>query len=403
MYRLLFVLTAFAVSSGLVGCIPVPIHSKKPPDFITQPTLDLLVGESKQSIVHTLGRPDAAYADDASSYFIYGAYGERYDLLFMFYVPFWVEKSKRGELFCILLEFDNRNILRQYQIHQHGTAWSGKNKISDCALSFFSRKEFQALTVEKAEEELEAILENELLDRARQGAREEQGNLYEKYPYERNLVWLCRAADQGMASARDEIGKIYLYGSAKYTNLEYANIAPDLSRACMWFHLTGDVDIYENITERLKTTPVRQKSEPYESVEIERTAKVMTAQQIKEAENLASAWVAGQCDQDLSMELGTEYGANLDLVRLCTEADRGDYASRDELGRMYFFGTRGVGRNLPHAYMWYRLAEQVYIPPSMGVGTLQSHCDAMTPEQRAMAIMLLKNWTPGQCERILPQ
>ena len=99
------------------------------------------------------------------------------------------------------------------------------------------------------------------------------------------------------------------------------------------------------------------------------------------------------------MELGTEYGANLDLVRLCTEADRGDYASRDELGRMYFFGTR----NLPHAYMWYRLAEQVYIPPSMGVGTLQSHCDAMTAEQRAMAIMLLKNWTPGQCERILPQ
>jgi hypothetical protein len=46
---------------------------------------------------------------------------------------------------------------------------------------------------------------------------------------------------------------------------------------------------------------------------------------------------------------------------------------------------------------------KVYIPPITGVGTLQSNCDAMTPEQRAMAVERLEKWTPGQCERSLLQ
>ena len=80
-------------------------------------------------------------------------------------------------------------------------------------------------------------------------------------------------------------------------------------------------------------------------------------------------------------------------------ADYGDFSARDELGRAYFFGLKGVNPNLPRAYMWYHLAASVYKPPS--VGYQQSRCDAMTPEQRSKAVKLLEEWKPGKCEQDL--
>jgi len=171
----------------------------------------------------------------------------------------------------------------------------------------------------------------------------------------------------------------------------------DLSRACVWFHLAGQAEI----SERTKSGGSEVKSEPYESAEVERTSKVMSAQEIEDAEKLVQTWQPGNCEHDISQHMVSADAKDPALTRLCTAADLGDYSSRDELGRIYFFGSRGVKRDLEHAYLWYRLAEKVYEPPSLSGKIMQKFCDDMTPEQRAFAVRILREWEPGKCEEDL--
>lgn len=169
-------------------------------------------------------------------------------------------------------------------------------------------------------------------------------------------------------------------------------VPADIARSCMWFHLAGQADI----TGQPETKGVERISKPYESAEVEHTASVMTADELAVAERLIQAWEPGQCDRDISRHLPAGYAKDPALAKLCTAADHGDFQARDDLGRLYFLGSRGVKEDLPHAYMWYRLAEKVYVPPGIN---MQPFCDAMTPEQRAAALQLLKDWKPGKCEQ----
>ena len=217
--------------------------------------------------------------------------------------------------------------------------------------------------------------------------------------YTRSIALFCQAADQGNMRARRELGKLYLYGSDKYKksvpiDIQESmniNIQTDLSRACMWFHLAGQAQITENMEQR------PDKTVHYFSAEVERTAKVMTAHQLDAAEKLVQAWQPGNCASDLSRQMITEHAKDPALEMLCSAADRGDHTSRSELGRIYFFGSRGVPEDLTRAYMWYRLAEDVYVPH--GGPAMQKLCNDMTPEQRVIAVGLIEEWKPGICEK----
>lgn len=236
-----------------------------------------------------------------------------------------------------------------------------------------------------------------LQEKAGLGEMDAQWRLYSGQPIEDNLVWLCRAADQGNVKARNELGKLYFYGSDKYREFEKVHIPEDLARSCLWFHLAGQAEI----TDLPDTDKTRLLPQEYESAEVERTAKAMTEHELAEAELLLLAWEKGQCDSDFSMFLGADYEKDPALALLCTAADHGDFISRDELGRIYFFGSRRVAEDLPRAYMWYRLAAKVYVPPGGTARLMQSLCDAMTLEQHAAAERLLERWEPGQCEKDL--
>jgi TPR repeat protein len=221
-----------------------------------------------------------------------------------------------------------------------------------------------------------------LLEQAKQGEPDAQWDLYQKQPSSENLVWLCRAAGLGHAGARYELGKLYFYGSDNYRRFENVHIKRDLSRSCMWFHLAG----HAHITDQKETKDVGLISVPYKSPEVERTANVMTARELEEAEKLLLAWEPGQCERDTS------------LSKLCTAADQGSFSARDKLGWVYFFGSEGVEADLSRAYMWYRLAANVYLPAGVTRGNMQIQCDSMTPEQRSYAIKLLEEWEPGKCQ-----
>jgi hypothetical protein len=384
-------LVVLTVLPFFVGCVPIPVGSENPPGLVDQSTLDSLIGQNKESILDLLGRPDAAFSSEKSSYFIYGAHGGEYQVLLMVWVPIAGHKDEEGTLYCVLLEFDEENIFRQYEINAH-SSWSSKSTVSDCALSFFTREELGTLTVVK-DEEIEFLLMKSLRKKATQENRDAQWELYQKYPTSENIIWLCRLADQGHKSARNEIGQLYLFGSEQYRKFENVYIEPDLSRSCMWFHLAEEAQI----TEPREPAELVETLLPYESVEVKRTANTMTENQIAKAKKLILEWEPGQCEHDLSFSLGANYYS--DMLSLCKAADYGGFSARDELGRTYFFGLNGVTPNLPRAYMWHHLAASVYRPPI--VGYQQSRCDAMTPEQRSIAVKYLNAWRPGLCEQDL--
>jgi len=236
-----------------------------------------------------------------------------------------------------------------------------------------------------------------LKERAEEGEKKAQWLLYQVQPNQVTMKWLCTEADHGDKKARSELGKLYYYGSDKYRAEMYIHVPADLPRACVWFHLAGQAEI----TESPKATGSEVVSEPYESPEVERTSKVMSAQEVEDAEKLVLTWQPGNCELDISQHMVSTYVKDPALTRLCGAADRGDFSSRDELGRIYFFGSRGIKRDLKYAYMWYRLAEKVYVPPSLNGKIMQKFCDEMTPEQRAISVQILREWKPGKCEEDL--
>jgi hypothetical protein len=226
-------------------------------------------------------------------------------------------------------------------------------------------------------------------ERADEGDKDAQWFLYQLQPNRRAMQWLCKEADQGDEKARKELGYLYYYGSDRYRKSMNVHVPADLARACMWFHLAGQVEIIE----KPKTKEAKA----------ERTAKVMTTQEIEEAKQLVRAWQPGNCEADLAKHMVAGYVKDPALWRLCTAADLGDVTSRDELGRIYFVGSRGVKRDLKLAFMWYRLAESVSGPSRIPGKIMQGFCDKMTPEQRVIAVKLLREWKPGKCEKDLLQ
>ena len=391
-------LVVLAVLSCLAGCVPV--GSKHPVELADNQTLDSLIGENKTTILTSLGRPDIALVGEKSSYFIYGGHGDEYQLLLMVYVPVAGQSYPEGTLYCMLLEFDEGNIFRRYEIERHSVIWSGvwsgiEKNISDCKSTFFSKDELKSLST--GDTEVDYLLKMRLIDMAREGDSDAQWELYEKHLTGENVTWLCRAADQGHTSACNEIGLLYLYGSNDYRQFENVQIEIDIPRSCMWFHLAGKADITELPQKKDSVLALA----PYATVELGRTANAMTDREIAKAEVLIRAWKPGQCERDLSLLTDEDRSKRQNMVSLCMAADYGDFSARDELGRAYFFGLNGVNPNLPRAYMWYHLAAIVYTPTGSFIDYQQSRCYAMTPEQRSAAVKYLNEWKPGLCEQNL--
>jgi TPR repeat protein len=134
---------------------------------------------------------------------------------------------------------------------------------------------------------------------------------------------LCRAADDGIGEACAQLGKLYYSGSHEYPQLEGFQISPDIPKACMWFHLGGW----------------------YGSVEADRIAKAMTADELEEGKRLFQEWSPGQCDNDIEMILGNKYSGRPEPVKLCKDADKGSHQAREDIASRYFFGFGSTGPN----------------------------------------------------------
>jgi hypothetical protein len=463
MNRLLFfaVLPFLIVAPLISGCGGVPVSAHPTDKFVDTKEANTLVGLPIHTIYDRFGEPSFELKGTDRNYYIYISAGEL-DLMWDVFIPFvLLPADVYGDvdwvpIFCAVFETDKIGVINRFDSDWstfYYPSWSynkslninDSERLGLCLLILWTEDEAEqiytdiksnlSLRAQRGEREaaiklaiwfgvkepLERILGYGILipsegatyskfvtelqilellhERANQGAPDAQWELYQESPTAENLVWLCRAADQGQTNARNELGKLYFYGSERYRKLEDVSISPDLSQSCMWSHLAGHVQI----TSQQERKDVHLLSAPYESPEVERTAKAMTVDELAEAEKLILNWVLGQCDRDFSLYLGAKYAEDSDLVGLCMEADQGSFAARDVLGQVYLHGLSGVEPDLPRAYMWYHLAAKVYAPPSRREKVTQHMCDAMTLEQRSIAAKLLEERTPGKCEQDLLQ
>ncbi len=90
-----------------------------------------------------------------------------------------------------------------------------------------------------------------------------------------NMVSLCKAADYGDFSARDELGRAYFFG--------FNGVTPNLPRAYLWYHLAAVV-----------YTPMSSFVEYQQS-----RCYAMTPEQRSTAVNYLKEWEPGKCEKDL--------------------------------------------------------------------------------------------------------
>jgi len=232
--------------------------------------------------------------------------------------------------------------------------------------------------------------QQELQDKARQGDSEAQWQLYSEAPGVTNLIWLCRSADHGNTSARNELGNLYHFGSKEYHGFD--GVKQSISEACMWFHLAGS----SQLADYTEPAQVVQPQKVDDTAEMERTHISMSVDERHAAKYLVAGWHPGQCRAD-ALKTPENVHSNQDkMLALCKKADLGDVAARNELGYLYFFGFEGFPEDPSKSYMWYYLASSA-AGSSSDKQSMQQVCDTMTKKEHEMAVRALKNWKPGQC------
>lgn len=268
----LLLLVGLAILPFFSGCVPVPIGSEPPAELVDQSILDALIGEGKESILGTLGRPAAVLSSETSSYFIYGAHGDEYQILLMVWVPVAGQKYRGGKLFCVLLELDEENIFRRYRINLHSKNWSDIKSVSDCALSFFTPEELETFTTRDVELE-DVFVEKGLQNRAEQGESEAQWQLYKrsKSRDEYDFKWLCTAAEQGDYRARWELGYLHLHG--------LYGIRKDLVLSVMWYSLV--------------------EAGGHDPKGVDNIRKQLSPEQLTRAQHLYEDWKPGRCEREI--------------------------------------------------------------------------------------------------------
>ena len=398
--RLLTLVLMFCAVGMIAGCLPIPLLPSGNIHSFEDDIEDLVDNSAtKSEVIEKLGNP-LRYSKTSMSY---KACGKTAGLGFIMCLGCQCGGGdfRSAECFELVLAFDDESHLSSYQEipWPHGGIDSSEEQmrflmLADQGDDIARHLWEQSYTYHK--KLTSGFGATQVVGPATEIDTDEQLQLYWKgLAVNVGLKWLCRAADQGHREARTQLGNLYYYGSQKFYQLASIQIKPDSPKSCMWFHLAGKVDILEQseAKDNQHTLP------PYDSAEVERTAKVMTARELEEAKQLIQYWEPGQCDHDLSQYLGEEYVVGSSMEGLCTAAERDSMSAREALGRIYYFGSNDVEPDLPRAYMWYHLAADVYVQPSIAKSEMQLSCNDMTLEQRSIAIRLLEEWRPGKCEQ----
>ena len=139
-------------------------------------------------------------------------------------------------------------------------------------MSFFTQEELDTFTTNDTEL-YEVFVEKGLQERAIQGESDAQWQLYKyrKSRGEHDFKWLCKAAEQGDYRARWELGYLHQRG--------LHGVRKDLVLSVMWFNLV--------------------ESDGHNPGGVGYIRKLLTPEQLNEAEQLYVNWKPGDCEREI--------------------------------------------------------------------------------------------------------
>ena len=212
------------------------------------------------------------------------------------------------------------------------------------------------------------------------GPLEDADAAYKRGDFAEALRLLRPLAEQGVATAQDNLGLLYAQGKG---------VPQDYSEAAKWFRLAaeqGNAQAQFNLGLKYDNG----QGVPQDYAEAAKWFRLAAEQGLAEAQfNLGVRYSKGQ-------GVPQDYAAAVKWYRLA--AEQGDANAQHNLGAMYSHG-QGVPQDYVQAYMWLNLAASRYPPSERRDNAVASRAwlaRHMTPNQVAEAQRLAREWRPGE-------
>ena len=424
--QIAFSLLVIGIVLLLAGCIAgVPLQTEKPSDHFDVKYVETHQRSTKQEVVKELGWPEVIFRSKDKTYYVYDATGDTRMIVgavFIvppFFVPFWTPKDEGDALHCLALIFDERGLLQDYVaataseeawggllLPPEPGAWPWWGEVTECGKVLWKEKELAQLDVVAHEEEIRSLETATPNDRLSLWAYSVFGNTTDGYN------WLCRAADQGGMESRLQLGNVFYNESHRSRD--------NLIQAYVWYRLLA------------------KDNNPLAQARISIVEKLLSDNELQEAQNRLRAWVPGQCKKDIVKLQQYKVKAQQDkpdierevlaqdrntradqgdleaqfelyilnpnseegLRWLCTAANQGHVDAQISLGDLYSSRNRGPRYDPRWAYVWLSLAALEGGKKRVSYELFEVR-RSMNPKQLDEAEKMLANWKPGQCERDL--
>jgi hypothetical protein len=258
--NLLATLTIVVQFLLLQGCYAISDPDLWPSDFVQKDKLPELIGKSEPEVLEELGVPRYVVRETDGVSYLYEKI-EKDTLIGVFiYVPIGFSR-KYPEVSCVLLNFDEEGVLREYHTESGGAAHGAGYEVLDSCTDLFVFNDSDLINGcvyariggnLRAEDEYQEYLRTSSVDTAR-------------------LYNLCHAADQGHPKAQIEVGRHFGEG--------VAGAQPNLGLAYVWYSLA-----------------IRG---CFSGSELQLLKDKMSPQEVAEAEQMLANWKPGQCERDL--------------------------------------------------------------------------------------------------------
>ena len=233
-----------------------------PRDFVQRSALPKLIGKHENEVLKELGAPTYFVKRQGAVSYLYQDLDED-TVLFVLLLP--LGQKKGAEVSCVLLDFDEKRILREYKIDTAGGVTGVYGGRHDCQ-TLFGIDDDDLLHINAC-----------VYQRIGRNLRvQEDYQLYLAHDVEDpvRLAYLCRAADHGHPNAQIEVGRHFATG--------IDGTQQDFVRAYVWYSLAASGCFGNN--------------------HVHLITQKMTPEQIAAGQRMLTNWKPGLCEQDL---LGT--------------------------------------------------------------------------------------------------
>ena len=273
------------------GCVYLPIPGPETQNVPDITELESLVGKPIHEVVELTGTPvEIVFEENRQHHFYIET--QEFGLLIIGGPGYAVGGTLNEIYHCYRFTYDKYNRLQSVAVGSTGLRLYSDD--TDCRKAFLTST--QVIAFEKEEGKLIGTLKQEEKKQIRALEKRVKEQIPRLDPMkakinwqlykdgsersEKELRWLCQAADQGHPLARNEVGTIHYFGSLVY--LGKPGIDSDHTLAYVWF-LLADISGHESSYHLLNQNN-------------------LTYEQFEKAIDIVANWKPGQCEKDLGLK-----------------------------------------------------------------------------------------------------